>query len=679
MDQLVMQPPPPPVPSKDKPVQDTRLRPSSISSDSTPSLPLSIPYYYIANNSNSFDTVNLLNTFTAQPLYSNTSHLNILSPVKSEFSINHNPNARHQSPAPGVPETPTGVGAYDPKTAAAAAAVGAGAAPGAGASGVPGTVTIQTPSRPGPMYQAPVSEEALFNQVPKRFSQFILDQQNPYMVQKIDGLSMNLLSLYSGGDPYGDPNNFNHVSGKQSYSLTTSSNNNNNNNNKKKSTTSSSSGDKRDISDSMGSQATIFSTRPQDFGANTPPLVGLQRKKAIKDKNGGWIFRLKIRMKKMASKLKYVFKVKRRKSMKKKTKTSNKLARRKQLVATDEKPRGMFAQFSRSRSLRKKGKGYNRNIKKLQISAPANNPDLGKTSGELEKVPLDSELRQKAGAQVGHLFEKDDDSDIIGGKKPESMKKLADPPRTMAPPPIKPATLGSRSFSSAELPEATAIRKSMHAPILDEHIEAALVEAWRSYLSHVLTSRIKLRQEINFFQSLNRLESYVFGPVDTESEGGLVIDRAASTIKSSSKSRVATSATITSKSTPVPAKLEPLRTLLVMSTSSNSSVESELSVLDPSTAQFNTSYANRHSVLGEMLDYTSDDTGSITSTSSSTYSESHISNEDIGIGKRYGTVIRRSGANSLQGLTQLLPRQGLLSPIRRSHGYSLGLSSAGSR
>ncbi|CAH2352676.1 hypothetical protein CLIB1423_07S05006 [[Candida] railenensis] len=781
---------------------DENVHPSgSSNSGSTPSLPLSIPYYYIANHTDSFDTVNLLNGENEQPQYSNTSHLNIPS---------HSP-AKQQQPA------------YTPQLSSQQQQPLAH----------PQEQFLQQPQQQQhqqqqhhrqhqnqnqqqqqPQYQQQYQQEqafqfqqtrqqpqvtidkmkdegghertssngtgTLFNQVPKRFSQFILDQQNPYMAQRLDHLSMNSISLYSGGTPsymeshiqsgYNYTNNSssnpNHgkKAGMKTGSTTTSSNPKN-----KSSTTDSI---HRDISESMGSQATIFSTRPQDNDTNSSGINNLKRRKAVRSKEGGLMYRFQLRMRRIAKKMKYIFTVKRKKTVKPIGPTEERrrfrsLLRRSNRTAANSKMKKKKQDVSASDLKKSMKKSLSMRLPKsksktISISAPTQNLDLG---GGSELVPMDSRLKLRAGLQDANKNELVDlptEEDSIRRKtlSPPAIVPSSNPltragkftTRKAPPPPAvptkqqqqqqqpEPAQLAAVSAAlqkhvaasksnatlqksnadaldaaaanaralSDHLPGSAVVRKSLYATVVDQMEEESLVEAWKNYLSHVIASRIKLRQEINFYQSLKKESTesnYKFGieTEDEQSRAGSQADfsrvpshmgsqatfaksipittRTVSedtsnskftqpgvNMKSSNSSRNTSSSTNYSNAprgfSSVSHKLSVKSFAPTMTTNAESDEEDEddhsvISILDPTAEEFNRSFANRHSMLGEMLDYQSDTT-SIASSQGSTATETGsrathttesasnilpsavLSNEDIGIGMRYGTVIRRS-------------------------------------
>ena len=286
-----------------------------------------------------------------------------------------------------------------------------------------------------------VSEQ--FNQVPHRFSQFILDQNNVVPVP-----ASSIRSARSGN-----------------------------------------------ISCLMGSQATIFSTRSNDglrrrakfgrtrstrttrisldsSGEGTPTL--LERRKAIRSKDGGKLYRLRLVLRKIALKIRHKFGAVRRFLVGPKKATSK---------AKTRSARPFLRQKSKRNSKIETGR--------LQISAPLANPGLESSKGALKVEELTKDLKARAGAsgeqteQTGksahlsqYLMEQKNLSQPRLGSETAFLEASVAPP----PPPHK-STLFKRSISRSQ-------------------DQVLLQGAWKQYLSHVLALRIKLRQEVHLFQLL---------------------------------------------------------------------------------------------------------------------------------------------------------------------------------
>ncbi|CAN3357293.1 hypothetical protein DICA3_C09648 [Diutina catenulata] len=238
-----------------------------------------------------------------------------------------------------------------------------------------------------------------FNQVPKRFSQFIIDQQNPYTAQKLDNLSLTSPSFasdlelsemaytpYAAGaldpgstSPARAPYSPHHPHPAPAPHPPRAS---------------------RDISDSMESQATIFSTRGGQAApthrrrlfrrpTRTVSVVDrssvassrLSRRGAIRFKRGSWAYRVWLRVKKALG----VFRMRSR-------------------VASSPRPRGSVRSSGGApRTLQRKHRASPKNPQVVQalrrglsISVPQTNPGLG--GGTMRVAQLDDGIKAAAGA-----------------------------------------------------------------------------------------------------------------------------------------------------------------------------------------------------------------------------------------------------------------------------------------
>ncbi|CAN3479886.1 hypothetical protein DICA1_F10264 [Diutina catenulata] len=238
-----------------------------------------------------------------------------------------------------------------------------------------------------------------FNQVPKRFSQFIIDQQNPYTAQKLDNLSLTSPSFasdlelsemaytpYTAGaldpgstSPARAPYSPHHPHPAPAPHPPRAS---------------------RDISDSMESQATIFSTRGGQAApthrrrlfrrpTRTVSVVDrssvassrLSRRGAIRFKRGSWAYRVWLRVKKALG----VFRMRSR-------------------VASSPRPRGSVRSSGGApRTLQRKHRASPKNPQVVQalrrglsISVPQTNPGLG--GGTMRVAQLDDGIKAAAGA-----------------------------------------------------------------------------------------------------------------------------------------------------------------------------------------------------------------------------------------------------------------------------------------
>lgn len=580
--------------------QNAALDRLEVESSSTTSIPLSIPYYYITDTSNSFDTVNLLaNDNSHRPQYINTLHMpeNTPSPKKEPaFVVKQGPILREQ--------------------------------------------------------------ENVFNQVPKRFSQFILDQQDPYMAQRLDNLLLNLMSLNSD---YGARRR----TPRKDYSVASSA--------PRMARYSSSRPDhsfssrnpvrllentlSREISNSMGSQATIFSTR-QDMDprarvrrSRTTAKAyrtesgdsSLRRSKAIRAKDG-WLYRMSLRIKKMVAKMKRL---------------------RFRFVAPSKRTGSI--KRSKSNKLTRKYRANPRNpsIRRLKdmISAPTNNPHLGQRPVQTVGT-VDDGLKYEAGAPEDNL-NMTSVRDLLEGKynhlleyidqQQDYARKISgyegyEHPYTLNPLYAGPQRTAEASTGGPQLPQnaqkddqrhlsaghdghqrqlsngqpiphdANAVFRSNSAFHLSEvsrettpppppphkpDSEAVahsdeVVALWRRYLSHVVSQRIHLRQEISVFQQFAAREKVP--ETDTVSD-------------SASLSTV---------------------------TDGTDSVAFEV---DSTAEKFNAQYYNRRSVLGDMLDYNSSDELDDSSLWKDTASSASYTQSET-LSRQYGTV-RRGGSRSV--------------------------------
>lgn len=567
-------------------------------SRSTKSGSFSMPYNP-TDNTNSMGTASLLNQFeNRDPLYSNTSHINMANtPVKQQGHYdNHNTPVRGQI------------------------------------------------------------DENLFNQVPKRFSQFIIDQQVLNDVHKLDNLTLDSISIYSLDVPgIREAENI-RISNERRVSGQSG------NNAKVRRTTS-----------ATGSQSTIFSTRQEKrrlFKLSKPKSNGsnLARTKAIKFKEGGWYYRLKVRMKQLGKKLKAL-------------KFNN-------FTVSSKRTGSIKRSNTRGKKLKRKCRKNPQNaaVRRLtskEISVPYSNPQLGR--GETERVDtLDARLKHQAGAvgdpndmantikqnqisgyideqqdtYINSMYTKTKSSSINYGnntiRKKDVMHSYNSTSGIEEIPPTPPPHLEHNNFSTVEGEKANDV-----------------IGAWKRYLSHVISQRIQLRQEIVFFQTLaasngakfmvddvlsKEIEAHYDGP-ESESESEYVSESESTLGKSISETE----------------------------TLSGSDIGTESDIVDLPTQKFNKAY-NRRSMLGEMLDYDSSDNELV---SSSVYSDSsHAStiryenfirsasstaSSDLGIGKRYGTILRRNTTISRKRPDQK-SASGLVRSMKRSQGFQVGLN-----
>lgn len=478
-----------------------------VESASSTSLPNSVPYYNISDHHSSLDTVSLLR---GQPQYTNTSHLNLGTPTGNR---------------------PSGV---------------------AGA----------------PVKLDPPRNDDTFNQVPKRFSQFILDQQNPYVAQRLDNLSLNSLSVSEQlRERRLKRRTFSRASRQNKTGTTTQSFDTGFGH-------SAVARSSTNISESMGSQATIFSTRDQlisrratrrrqrpHLHAAASEVSSLSRQNAVRIKQGGWFYRLRIRLARLAKKLKYRF----------------------------------FASSKRTGSVKRHGK------RKVSISHA--NRRLGAPP---ETVPfLDENLKLMAGAYPVHVRSRspqkqriEEEQKIQENQKLQNLQNLQNSQNKTQPPPTRSrrSLASSRTSTPPPVPPHF-VRRSMTAPLFDDTNDT--IELWRQYLANVVCRRVLLRQEINQFQNylagqdplLHRLAA-IRTQIPRASFQAVVKDAAESTSG--------------------------------YETVSNSASLSGSSVLEGS--EFSQNVLHRRSMLGEMLDYDSDGVSVTSSQDSEPSVESEYSN-----------------------------------------------------
>ncbi|XYA00797.1 hypothetical protein QA089_003341 [Meyerozyma guilliermondii] len=549
------------IPTSPTPETMNRLE---VESASSTSLPNSVPYYNISDHHSSLDTVSLLR---GQPQYTNTSHLNLGTSTGNRSS---------------------------------------------GIAGAP--VKVDTPRN-----------DDTFNQVPKRFSQFILDQQNPYVAQRLDNLSLNSLSVSEQSrERRLKRRTFSRASrqnktGTATQSLTSGFGH------------SAVARSSTNISESMGSQATIFSTRDQLINrratrrrqrphshAAASEGSTLSRQNAVRIKQGGWFYRLRIRLARLAKKLKYRF----------------------------------FASSKRTGSVKRHGK------RKVSISHP--NRRLGVAP---ETVPfLDENLKSMAGAYPVHLRSRSpqkrmEENQKMKNAKNQEMQNLqnlqnlnqnSQLPVSASQPPASGSRRSSASSSTPPPVPPHFVRRSMTAPLFDDTNDT--IELWRQYLAHVVCRRVLLRQEINQFQN------YLAGQ------------------------------------DPLLHRLSAIRTQMprasyqavVKNVGDSSSEYETVSDFSGSSisegSEFSQNVLHRRSMLGEMLDYDSDGVSVTSQNSESDYShQTNQSNSqsfssknsnstessELSAMKRYGTVRRHKLQKSVTPS---------LGSLRRSPGVQMDLN-----
>ena len=218
----------------------------------------------------------------------------------------------------------------------------------------------------------------------------------------------------------------------------------------------------RDISDLMGSQATIFSTRPGDPQPESVASPPLARRGAIRARQGGLWYRMRVRMRRVADRMAhglraFVVRTKRVRSFR------GALRRRRRAARAPVSARGA-------------------------ISAPVANPALGLAPAT--RVPhLSSAIRKMAGQPVSTSEETvPQRADSIEAK--DSAPKTLEPAARPVTPPQVPPTPPPHTAGTLRA-------------YLDEQRQRQQAQAlWRQYLANVVAQRIALRQEIAVFHLL---------------------------------------------------------------------------------------------------------------------------------------------------------------------------------
>lgn len=592
-----------------------------VETTSTTSVPISFPYYYIDEANQSFDTFNLLHAGSdtqEQPVYKNTTH-NI-----------------SQSPKPTKDSNKAIIGGIQVEK---------------------GSASPESISR-----LQEISNDA-FNPVPKRFSQFITEQQQ-YNPKPLDDLTSNTTSIGTDSEASAMARRKKKSSssmqrGKHSPTLSYGMR---------------SSGHSlfdnkliKEVSNSAESQATIFSTRAdeqtksnQELNRTNTDTSSLRRRKAIRSKEGGFFYRLKLRMKKFLRKLKL-----------------NKFKR-----TASSKRTGSIRVKSKTLKRKQRSKPKNKNVSRLlTISAPLNNPELG-VRGATKVSTLDNALKYEAGAQLppgqfatpatnnatlkmNHLSQYIDQQQ---GLYLTNMDKKANSINYGRSPSIK-ITDQNLYDQIKEIPvsESSSIpppvpKHGNNQTVLGSYED--LVDLWRNYLIFVVLKRIQLRQEISYFQKLlvgqevratkpsigSKFSMYSIQEQNYEYDNE---ELTSETSDSESGSEI--EADIDSDTISEASDIETIP--------DGTLIDDDVKVFaytDATTEKFNRKY-NRQSVLGEMLDYNSDGTELVSSSQISSVPD------PIDISKQYGTKLSRS-LSSMSSTNK--------SPMRRSAGYQMGLNMA---
>ncbi|KAG2732139.1 hypothetical protein G9P44_004556 [Scheffersomyces stipitis] len=673
---------------------------------SSNSVPTSFHYQYLNDLNNSMDTFSMFNRLSGNntlPTFANTSHLSP-SPKKSTrngtfLSDNSSDKNVKGDSSPGANSNEFGT--------------------------IKDHDSIVTPQRSSGFISG--RNEPSFNQVPQRFSSFILDQQMSQSKSLLDSFSVISPSENSEDDLLGrkfSSSKKNRTLGSKTRTRPANAFRN-------------SLDLSREFSDYAGSHAgTIFSTRAESqillqgpqvplqprsrfsgfrklrnskkYKVKVEPQATLMRSNAIKDPEGSIFYRMKIRLKKWLSKIKnlkfhnFIASSKRTGSIRR----SNTLGRSNTLIRSSTLNR------SKSKALRRKYRDHpnNRQVQRAlsmqrpKISVPLNNPNLGQRPVQTV-LGLDDELKFQAGAPEDNInisFRKESEGKMNHlasyiNEQQNQYFKVLDPRRKSInygkhPSGNVPTKLDEiiPEFSDSKLEDEKSDVES-EAPPPPPHVQgivapvivddnAVALEIWRRYLAHVLSKRIMLRQEINIFRNLLENKSINSEPVFaaeegvepeteiSETESRLPLASEEASFKEISLSDMV-SQTNTNLSSSSEERSDTPTIIASQGRDSNPSMEEE---------EFH-NQLNRRSILGEMLEYESDGESvasssvyslssiseSIASRSLSKRSASTYGNSSEPLTRTYGTIIRRH---------TLKPESSGRGPMRRSHGIQHSLT-----
>ncbi|CUM66728.1 uncharacterized protein PRCAT00004408001 [Priceomyces carsonii] len=456
-----------------------------------------------------------------------------------------------------------------------------------------------------PTPQTETTKEA-FNQVPKRFSHFIDDQRSPTLFAEWDDLTIDssIKSNTSTNELY--PGSSKERSTPRSWEARSKS---------------PSDLLSRDLSKSMSSQATIFSTRPDSpsrgdlkrkKGKTAVSLYSkesrgseLSRKSAIRFKQGSWLYRLRIRLRKLFKKFR-AFRFNNFKASSKKSSIAPIATRRRNSVLrkassnTREGPnKRSVNQIVRSKSMSSKIQTGQDLVKKGSSGISFNT----KLPDNKQYIIEGSNSFSNENSRNGEEIDRDDETGSI-------------------PPP----------------PPPHLVYDKLGSPDRDNN---DVVDLWRNYLSYVVCKRIQLRQEIYIFQQL------------AEKRGPLVFGTPKGTILQhnlNNASALSASEDSNSDNSNEPLDIDDCETRSTSTALTETDNERVDEFVDPPAEEFTKSYINRRSVLGDMLDYDSDmETSSHYLSSSSkeadmSYSKSVTPRSSIHREfERYGTLSKRNG------------------------------------
>lgn len=669
-----------------------------VETTSTTSVPISFPYYYINEYNNSLDTFNLLGNNSSNnpdgPLYNNTSH-NIQPQEYKSLNPNEytpdtsgttDPNATLMSDAKQQSNSPKSSGSHSSKI------------------------------------KNSISKD-IFNQVPQRFSQFIVDQQQ-FNQKRPDELVLNTNTNDSSLDTDPDqPLARNYRKSRSSSSRkevglknsSSFSHNRRSTNSVFEHNRAKASNDarmSRQISNSMESQATIFSTRQDETSllkhsnhSSPSNASSLRRLRAIKSKEGGFLYRMKLRFKKWLSNIKKM-----------------KFSR---IVPSKRTGNSLRRLQTRNRTLKRKYRANPKNPtvqKLLNISAPVNNLQLGDGEGAARVTALDDQLKYQAGApsdnvninqeaqddhmKLNHLSEYIDQQQGLYlddfDKKSKSINYGRDR-----------SSESSKELDKINIDEIEEVSDYSSVPppppkheyqqVSDESVVPGygeMMELWKTYLANVVAKRIQLRQEIIMFQSMvvgqelkaRKLSiSSTFNSIydihehpsaeDYNYLDGYESDDQNSSEGASDTGTITSSSHYTNDGSDSTAGYETITSSSNYSSSSatNSTSTEEIQpyVIDPNDEKFNRRYQNRQSVLSEMLDYESTDSDltitSISENDPSIHRNHSLQESNLELGKQY-SVKQKNLSRSFSSVSS--PNNQFMSPIRRSNGIQTDLHMA---
>lgn len=441
------------------------------------------------------------------------------------------------------------------------------------------------------------------------------------------------------------------------------------------------------ISCLMGSQATIFSTRKHKAGAREPrwgrsrsrkPRAGidysedtppLERRPAVRYKQGSAMYRLRMALRRLAARLRRgmapvrKFFVGRKHRATANVQFSSASVARKALVGQRKGP-------LRQRSVRLRGSRPT-----VAISGPMENPGLVSGAGADRVEHLTEELKQQAGAPRDPLVEERQ------GKLSHLSNYIAEQ-RHLS----KNALASHTTFLTASGPPAPPPHKNtlFRTLSLDMANRLKLQAAWSQYLLHVVSQRIKLRQEIHIFQTLLALPgmSLDAGGYHEFSQSGSLAESSSAKDSLSRTESIANSDI--SRNIELSASKHTVASSVYSLNESESlvdveSLESVPETIDENVHKFQ-QVLNRRSMLGDMLDYDSDESASSSEYSASGASEMgslqclRVSAMALPILSRYSTIRRKgkgSAAGSFHSLN--LPRGGNDFAMSRSPGINTNL------